>query len=158
MASKDVMAPVARPRNARRDRARPIRRWHSRSSCCFSASANGRSSLGSFRAAGGPFEEMSTPWAIVTIHMAVVDLVAAVGLWMRVAGGKVIWVYSALFEVALHTGFISTFGTNWPVVGFHVVTLFVFFLLTFLARRQIRSLRQKDECFQAIGVHPVSRR
>ena len=93
--------------------------------------------LGVIPGGGGPFEEMSTPWAVVTIHMAVVDLIAAVGLWMRVAGGKVIWVYSALFEVTLHTGFIGTFGPDWLVVGFHIVALVVFFLLTFLARRRV---------------------
>ena len=60
----------------------------------------------------GPFEQMSTPWFVATMHLAVVDLVAAVGLWMRVAGGKVVWVYSALFEITLHTIFIGTFGGN----------------------------------------------
>lgn len=92
--------------------------------------------LGAISGTGGPFQEMSTPWAVVTIHMAVVDLVAAVGLWMRVAGGKVLWIYSALFEVVLHTLFIGTFGTNWPVVAFHVVTLGLFITLTIMARRR----------------------
>jgi hypothetical protein len=91
--------------------------------------------LGVMQGAGGPFEEMTTAWGIVTIHMAIVDLVAAVGLWLRVAGGKVVWVYSAVFEVTLHTLFIGTFGTNWLVVAFHVVTLAVFFLLTLLVWR-----------------------
>ena len=64
---------------------------------------------------------MSTAVAVATMHLAVVDLVAAVGLWMRVAWGKVVWVYAALSEIALHTVFIGTFGTNWPVVAFHLV-------------------------------------
>jgi hypothetical protein len=92
--------------------------------------------LGIIPGAGGPFLEMSTAWAVVTIHMAVVDLVAAVGLWLRVAGGKVLWVYSALFEVALHTAFIGTFGGNLAVVTFHVGTLAVFLALTIAAHRQ----------------------
>jgi Family of unknown function (DUF6163) len=94
--------------------------------------------LGALQGAGGPFEQMSTPWFVVTIHMAVVDLVAAVGLWLRVAGGKVVWVYSALFEIALHTIFIGTFGPSWLVVGFHGATLLVFLLLTILVWRQPR--------------------
>jgi hypothetical protein len=86
----------------------------------------------------GDFETMATPWAVVTVHMAVVDVIVAVGLWNQAAWGKVLWVYAALFEVAIHTAFIGTFGTQWPVVAFHVVTLVVFGLLTLLSRRQIR--------------------
>jgi hypothetical protein len=83
----------------------------------------------------GSFEAMSTAWKIVTMHMAVVDLVAAVGLWMRVAWGRVVWVYAALSEIAFHSIFIGTFGSDLPKVGFHFVTLFIFVVLTILARR-----------------------
>jgi hypothetical protein len=137
MTSKDVMAPVALPRT------RPeiildqyvvalsvvvmlfgLRQW--------------AIILGILQGPGGPFEDMSTPWFVVTVHMAVVNLVAAVGLWLRVAGGKVLWVYSALFEIVLHTIFIGTFGASWLVVAFHAATLAVFLLLTILVWRQPR--------------------
>ena len=88
--------------------------------------------------AGDTFEHMSQAWFVVTVHMAVVDLVAAVGLWLRVAGGKVLWIYSALFEIALHTIFVRTFGPDVAVVGFHLATLVVFVALTILAWRQHR--------------------
>ncbi len=94
--------------------------------------------LGAVPGSGGPFDQMSTAWAAVTIHMAVVDLIAAVGLWLKVAGGKVLWVSSALFEIALHTVFLSTFGPNLPVVAFHIVPLAVFLALTTIAYRQTR--------------------
>jgi hypothetical protein len=88
---------------------------------------------------GGTFEAMSTAWKIVTMHMAVVDLVAAVGLWMRVAWGRVIWVYAAVSEIVFHTAFMSTFGPDLPKVGFHFVTLFVFLALTIMAGRHTRA-------------------
>jgi hypothetical protein len=88
--------------------------------------------------AGDSFEHMSQPWFVATVHMAVVDLVAAVGLWLKVAGGKVLWIYSALFEVALHTVFIGTFGPDIAVVSFHIATLLVFLALTIIAWRQHR--------------------
>jgi hypothetical protein len=91
--------------------------------------------LGAIPGGGGPFEQMSMAWGAVTIHLAVVDLVAAVGLWLRVAGGKVLWIYSALFEIALHTVFAGTFGANIPVVVFHLFTLAVFVALTIVAGR-----------------------
>jgi hypothetical protein len=89
--------------------------------------------------AGGTFEAMSTAWKIVTMHMAVVDLVAAVGLWMRVAWGRVIWVYAAVSEILFHTVFMNTFGPDLPKVGFHFVTLFVFVVLTIMAGRHARA-------------------
>jgi hypothetical protein len=134
MSSKDVMAPVVPPRT----RAEIILDQYVVALSVVMLLFGLRQwaiILGAFQGAGGPFEEMSTPWFVVTIHIAVVDLVAAVGLWLRVAGGKVLWVYSAIFEIALHTLFIGTFGTDWPVVAFHFATLAVFVLLTILALR-----------------------
>jgi hypothetical protein len=89
--------------------------------------------------AGGPFETMTTGWQIVTMHFAVVDLVAAVGLWMRVSWGKVVWVYAAVSEIVLHTAFLETFGADWPKVGFHAVTLVIFVILEFLEYRHNRA-------------------
>jgi hypothetical protein len=91
--------------------------------------------LGVVAGAGGTFEEMTTAWKMATIHLAVVDLVAAVGLWQRVAWGNVLWVYAALFEVAMHTVFIATFGPDYLVVAFHVVTVAGYAAIAFMARR-----------------------
>jgi hypothetical protein len=71
----------------------------------------------------------------VTIQLAVVDLVAAVGLWMRVAWGNVIWIYVALFEIAMHTVFAETFGLDLIIVAFHVVSLLVFVALVVMSKR-----------------------
>ena len=92
--------------------------------------------LGVIGGPDGPFEAMSTPWKLATMHLAVTDLVAAVGLWLRVAWGKVIWVFAAVSEIALHTVFIATFGGDLLVVAFHVATLAAFAVLAVNARRQ----------------------
>jgi hypothetical protein len=78
---------------------------------------------------------MATPLAVATVHMAIVDLVSSVGLWMRAAWGKVVWVYAAVFEIVIHSIFIGTFGASLPIVAFHIITLAVFIALTILARR-----------------------
>jgi hypothetical protein len=91
--------------------------------------------LGLATSAGGSFEAMSTPWMLATMHMAVADLVASVGLWMRVSWGNVLWIYAALAEIALHTIFIRTFGSDVMVIAFHLVTISAFAALTILARR-----------------------
>ena len=91
--------------------------------------------LGVAAGAGGMFEDMSTAWKMATIHLAVVDLVAAVGLWQRVAWGNVLWFYAALFEVAMHTVFMSTFGADYLVVAFHVFSVAGFVVVALAARR-----------------------
>lgn len=91
--------------------------------------------LGIIPGGGGPFEDMSTAWAVVTVHIAIVDVVAAVGLWNQAAWGKVLWIYAAVFEIVIHSLFTGTFGTDWALIGFHFLTLVVFVLLTLMARR-----------------------
>ncbi len=91
--------------------------------------------LGIIPGATGPFEQMTTPWRIGTMYLSVVDLVAAVGLWMRVDWGKVVWLLAALSEVVLHTVFIGTFGSDLPILSLHVLTVAVYGTLAFLARR-----------------------
>ena len=94
--------------------------------------------LGVVAGQGGMFEEMVTPWKMATINLAVVDLAAAVGLWQRVAWGNVLWVYAALFEVAMHTVFITTFGADYLIVAFHVFSVAGYFALMFMAHRAPR--------------------
>ena len=93
----------------------------------------------------GGFEAMTTDWKLATMHLAVVDLVAAVGLWQRVAWGNVVWIYAALAEVAMHTLFIGTFGSDTLIVVFHLVTLAVYLMLYMLERRVMAGpVRKKD--------------
>lgn len=91
--------------------------------------------LGVVDGAGGSFEEMSAAWKMATITLAVVDLVAAVGLWQRVAWGNVLWYCAALFEVSLHTVFMGTYGADFILVAFHIASVAGFAALSFAARR-----------------------
>ena len=83
----------------------------------------------------GMFEAMPTPWKIATMHLAVVDLVASVGLWQRVAWGNVVWVYAAVAEIAMHTVFVATFGSNIVIVVFHAAALAIYLALFMIGRR-----------------------
>ena len=91
--------------------------------------------MGALRGRADTFITMSAEWRLATMNLAVADLLAGVGLWMRVAWGNVIWIYAALFEVAMHTIFRSTFGDNFLIVGFHVLTLGVFAALLVAEQR-----------------------
>jgi hypothetical protein len=94
--------------------------------------------IGVITDAGMSFEAMPIEHKLTTINLGVADLVAGVGMWMRVAWGNVVWVYAALFEVAMHTVFRSTFGDHYPLVGFHLATLAVLGTLALLERRSRR--------------------
>lgn len=90
---------------------------------------------GVFQEPGWSFDTMTMQWQFVTINLAVVDLIAAVGLWMRVSWGNVVWFYAAIFEIAIHTFRGQTFGFNIPIILFHVLALAGFLVLVFLDRR-----------------------
>jgi hypothetical protein len=82
--------------------------------------------LGAFPDPSWRFENMRIEWQMCTINLAVADLVAAVGLWMRVSWGTVIWIYAAIFEAVMHTVFRNKFGANYPLAAFHLVTMLLF--------------------------------
>ncbi len=85
---------------------------------------------------GGAFETMSVAWQLATMYLAVADLVASVGMWMRVAWGNVLWICAALSEIAFHTFFMSTFGSDYTVVAFHLFAIGGFVTLLLLARKE----------------------
>jgi hypothetical protein len=91
--------------------------------------------LGLGDGSGGAFETMTLQWQVATAHLAVVDLVASVGLWQRTAWGNVVWIYAAVAEVAMHTALIATFGADYLIVFVHLVSIIGFFVLLLLRRR-----------------------
>ena len=57
-----------------------------------------------------PFEEHSIAWQSATVFFAVIDLVAAVGLWLAAAWGAVIWLTSIASMLVLEIFFSQVFG------------------------------------------------
>lgn len=91
--------------------------------------------IGVIAGEGGAFEQMTLTWQLATVHLAIIDLVAAVGLWMRVAWGNVVWVWAAITAIVMHTVFAETFGFNYGIIALHVFGLLGMGILLFLARR-----------------------
>ena len=50
------------------------------------------------------------PWQAATIFFAVIDLVAAVGLWLAAAWGGVVWLTAAISMAAIELFFPQVFG------------------------------------------------
>lgn len=57
----------------------------------------------------------SIAWQSATVFFAVIDLVAAIGLWLAAAWGAVIWLMSVASMLALAVFFPQVFGGSWPV-------------------------------------------
>ena len=61
---------------------------------------------------GDLFEYHSIAWQAATVFFAVLDLVAAVGLWLAAAWGAVIWLMSIASMLALEVFFPQVFGAS----------------------------------------------
>jgi len=59
---------------------------------------------------GDPFEYHSIAWQTATVFFAVIDLVAAVGLWLAAAWGAVIWLMSIASMLAVEIFFPQVYG------------------------------------------------
>jgi len=61
---------------------------------------------------GELFAYQSIAWQVATVFFAVIDLVAAVGLWLATAWGAVIWLMSVASILAVEIFFPQVFGVG----------------------------------------------
>ena len=82
------------------------------------------------------FEAGATAWQAATIYFAVIDLVAAVGLWLAAAWGGVVWLTATISMAAIELFFPQVFGGSLLVVLAEMVLLFTYFGLAIAAARE----------------------
>ncbi|MBI3705591.1 MAG: hypothetical protein HY244_17490 [Rhizobiales bacterium] len=63
------------------------------------------------------FEYHSIAWQSATVFFAVIDLVAAVGLWLAAAWGAVIWLAAVASMMAVEIFFPQVFGSGFLTVA-----------------------------------------
>ena len=68
--------------------------------------------LGIGAGSGDLFEYQSIAWQTATVFFAVIDLVAAVGLWLAAAWGAVVWLMSVASMLAVEIFFPQVFGAG----------------------------------------------
>lgn len=88
------------------------------------------------------FDLMPVHWQVAATALAVLWPVAAVGLWMPVSWGPVIWFIAAACEVVMHAGFPDLFGPNLTVVAVHAVVAVIYLVLRVLLHIEKRRSRQ----------------
>ena len=77
------------------------------------------------------FETHSIAWQSATVFFAVIDLVAAVGLWLAAAWGAVIWLTSVVSMIALDLFFPQVFqgGVLFDALEFGTLVIYLWFAL-----------------------------
>jgi hypothetical protein len=84
----------------------------------------------------GGFEAQPLPWQTATVFFAVIDLVAAVGLWLAAAWGAVVWLTACVSMAAVEVIFPQVYGGRLPVVIFEAVLLCGYLFLAIQSARE----------------------
>jgi Family of unknown function (DUF6163) len=82
------------------------------------------------------FEYQPTPWQTATVFFAVIDLVAAVGLWLGAAWGAVVWLTACVSMAAVEVFFPQVYGGRLLVVAAEAVLLFSYLALAIQSARE----------------------
>jgi hypothetical protein len=83
-----------------------------------------------------PFENHSIAWQAATVFFAVIDLVAAVGLWLAAAWGAVIWLTSVASMLVVEIFFPQVFGGGVVTGLFEACLLAVYLWLALKSARE----------------------
>lgn len=87
------------------------------------------------------FDLMPVHWQVASSALAVLFPVAAVGLWMPVSWGAVVWFVAAAIETAMYLGFPDLFGHQPITPMLHGVVALIYVALRvtlFLEKRRFR--------------------
>src|SRR5213595_2335053 len=82
------------------------------------------------------FENQSMAWQTATIYFAVIELVAAVGLWLATPWGAVVWLTTVVSMAVIELMFPGIYGGSLSVVAFEAVMLAAYLGLAWMAARE----------------------
>jgi hypothetical protein len=87
-------------------------------------------------APGQGFEAHTVAWQTTTVFFAVLDLVAAVGLWLAAAWGAVLWLASVVSMAAVEVFFPQVYGGSGFVVFVETTLLGAYLFLAIVSARE----------------------
>src|SRR5271169_1009689 len=82
------------------------------------------------------FENQATAWQAATVYFAVIELVAAVGLWLATPWGAVVWLTTVVSMAVIELMFPGIYGGNLLVVGGEALMLGGYLALAWMAARE----------------------
>jgi hypothetical protein len=84
----------------------------------------------------GGFMGHGTQWQTATIFFAVIDLVAAVGLWLAAPWGAVVWLTAAVSMAVIDLFFQQVYGPQPVVVALEGLVIAAYLFLAIQAARE----------------------
>ena len=82
------------------------------------------------------FENQSMAWQTATVYFAVIELVAAVGLWLATPWGAVVWLTTVVSMAVIELMFPGIYGGSLTVVALEAVMLAAYLALAWMAARE----------------------
>ncbi|CAN5361708.1 hypothetical protein BH11PSE4_BH11PSE4_12060 [soil metagenome] len=82
------------------------------------------------------FEGQSMAWQTATVYFAVIELVAAVGLWLATPWGAVVWLTAVVSMAVIELMFPAIYGGGLIMVGIEGVLLAAYLALAWMAARE----------------------
>jgi hypothetical protein len=82
------------------------------------------------------FENQAMAWQTATVYFAVIELVAAVGLWLATPWGAVVWLTTVVSMAVIELMFPGIYGGSLMVVGFEALMLAAYLALAWMAARE----------------------
>lgn len=84
----------------------------------------------------GAFENQTAQWQTATVYFAVIELVAAVGLWLATPWGAVVWLTTIVSTAVIELMFPSIYGGNLFAVFVTLILLAAYLVLAWLSARE----------------------
>src|SRR6516162_1344666 len=84
----------------------------------------------------GGFEAHVQSWQATTVFFSVIDLVAAVGLWLVAAWGAVVWLTSTVTMIMVQLFFDQVYGTDIIIIMVGALMILAYLILSVLAARE----------------------
>jgi hypothetical protein len=82
------------------------------------------------------FTTQSLPWQSATVYFAIIDLVAAVGLWLAAVWGAVVWLTAGVSMAAVEVFFPQIYGGSWLIVAIELFLLCCYLVLALQSARE----------------------
>ncbi len=82
------------------------------------------------------FAARPIPWQTATVYFAVIDLVAAVGLWLAAVWGAVVWLTAAVSMAAVEVFFPQIYGGSVAIVAIELALLCCYLFLALQSARE----------------------
>ncbi|WP_257165649.1 DUF6163 family protein [Bradyrhizobium sp. SRS-191] len=82
------------------------------------------------------FENQAMAWQAATVYFAVIELVAAVGLWLATPWGAVVWLTTVVSMAVIELMFPGIYGGNLAVVAGEAVMLAAYLVLAWMSARE----------------------